>query len=142
MSNVTPLEIAGIVARVFDLDPKSLSTRMAGNYKEWPRPLAARSLAVRLIMAHTTATKVSILNLFGIARSGGYRVLEEADQRLSAEIKADPELRDLVVKVEREIDALHESREEAREAELRRRAADDAKRSYARGKAAGQGART
>lgn len=132
MSNVTPLEIAGIVARVFDISPLQLATRLTGGRKSWPRSLAARAVAARLIGQHTTANRNHVQKMFGM--SGAYSVLACADKRLTAELRADPTLRDLVAKAETEIDKLHEAREEAIEAELRRRAMSDAARCNDRAK--------
>jgi hypothetical protein len=121
MSNVTPLEIAGIVARAFDLPLQALATRLCGRHGEWPIPLKARAVAARLMRTHTMASYATMARMFGLeTRSPTPRFVAMAD-KLTQELHIDPDLHGLIARCEIEIDKLHEARETARDAAERRR---------------------
>lgn len=118
MSNVTPLEIVGIVARHFETTPQALTTRLMGRYKggAWPLDLKARAVAVRLIRAHTHAGTRQIALLFELEPGNCKQRFDEADARLTRQLAIEQDLADVIAACGAEIDRLHEDRVAEREA--------------------------
>ena len=112
MSNVTPIEILHLTARVWGVTTAAMCKRRAGISAASP-PKRATLAAVWLVCKHTETPMLELAHLLGYsawAKGGDTRVMTL--HRLAVECLAEvPVFAALVESVEERIDDLHDERE-------------------------------